>query len=67
LTASVLQIRGGVHRYAALNAGLLDQLGKYARKYLPCETCAIISDTNVAPLFADRVRKAWRYPVSAPL
>ena len=59
MIASVLQIRGGVHRYPALvNAGLLEQLGEYARKYLPCETCAIISDSNVAPLFADRVNKS---------
>ena len=28
------------------------------RKYLPRKTCAIISDSNVAPLFADRVKKS---------
>src|SRR5204862_7846420 len=27
-------------------------------RHLPCKTCAIISDTNVAPLFANRVEKS---------
>jgi 3-dehydroquinate synthase len=55
---SVVQIRGGVNRYpVVVNAGLLDQLGRYTRKYLPRETSAIISDSNVARLLADRVKK----------
>jgi 3-dehydroquinate synthase len=59
LIHNVLQIRGGVHRYSALvGAGLLDQLGDYVRKYLPRETCSIISDSNVAPLFVDRAKKS---------
>ena len=46
-------------RYPALvDAGLLHRVGTYARKYLPRQTCAIISDSNVAPLFADRVKKS---------
>ena len=54
-----VQIRGGVHRYPVLiNAGLLDQLGEYARKYSTRERCVIISDSNVARLFANRVRKS---------
>jgi len=35
---------------------LVDQVGEYTRKYLRCEVCAVISDSNVAPLFADRVQ-----------
>jgi 3-dehydroquinate synthase len=59
LIHNVLQIRGGVHRYSALvGAGLLDQLGDYVRKYLPRETCSIISDSNVAPSFVDRAKKS---------
>jgi 3-dehydroquinate synthase len=54
-----VRIRGGVHRYPALiNAGLLSQVGDLARKYLPRKRCAIISDRNVAPLFADRVKNS---------
>jgi len=54
-------IRGGVHRYSALvGTNLLDQFGKYARKYLAREGSAIISDSNVAPLFAERVTKSLR-------
>ena len=53
-----MQIRGGVHRYpVALDAGLLDRLGEYTRKHLASETCAIISDSNIAPLYAKRVQK----------
>jgi 3-dehydroquinate synthase len=54
-----VQLRDGVHRYPALvNAGLLHQLGEYGRKYLPGGKCAVISDSNVARLFADRVKKS---------
>jgi 3-dehydroquinate synthase len=46
-------------RYRVLiGAGLLDQLGEYACKYLPRERCAIISDSNIAPLHADRVKRS---------
>jgi 3-dehydroquinate synthase len=55
---SAVEIRSGVGRYPALvNAGLLDEVGAQARKHLAGETCAIISDSNVAKLFADRVSK----------
>jgi len=55
-----VQIRGGVHGYPVVVAtGLLDQVGTYAGKHLGRETCAIISDTNVALLFAARVRKSF--------
>jgi len=37
---------------------LFDQVGKYARRYLPRQTCAIVSDSNVALLFADRIKKS---------
>lgn len=37
---------------------LLHASGGYARKYLPDERCAILSDTNVTPLFAKPVEKS---------
>ena len=53
---SVLKIRGAAHRYPALvGSNLLEQLGECTRKYLPGKTCATISDSNVAPLFGERV------------
>jgi 3-dehydroquinate synthase len=59
LICTELEIRVGVHNYSVLvDAGLLGRLGNYTRKYLPRERCAIISDSNVAPLLADRVRKS---------
>jgi 3-dehydroquinate synthase len=56
---SVLKIRSVAHRYPALvGSNLLEQLGESTRKYLPRKTCAIISDSNVAPLFGDRVLRS---------
>jgi 3-dehydroquinate synthase len=50
---------GAAHCYLALVAsGLLEQLGRYTGKCLPRRTCAIISDTNVAPLFAGRAKRS---------
>ena len=54
-----MQIRCGVDRYPVLlGAGLLDQFRTHAHKYLSGETCVVISDSNVARLFADRVKKS---------
>jgi 3-dehydroquinate synthase len=54
-----VEIRGAAHSYPALvGSVLLGQLGEHARKYLPRESCAIISDTNVAPLFGDRIKRS---------
>jgi len=41
-----------------IGADLLHAFGGYARKYLPGERCAILSDSNVAPLFAKCVEKS---------
>ena len=54
-----MEIRGAGYRYRALvGSGLINQLGKQARKFLPGQTCAIVTDSNVAPLFADRAKKS---------
>ena len=54
-----MEIRSDIDRYPTLvDAGVLDRVGEYAHKYLPRETCVIISDSNVAPLFADRVKES---------
>ena len=54
-----MEIRGAAHRYPALvGSGLFGQIGEDMRKYLPRKTCAIISDTNVAPLFGERVKQS---------
>jgi 3-dehydroquinate synthase len=59
LVHSPVAIRGVGYRYpAVVGADLLDHVGDYTRKYLPRERCAIISDGNVAPLFADHVKKS---------
>jgi 3-dehydroquinate synthase len=50
-----------VHNNPVLvDAGLLGRLGNYTRKCLPSERCAIISDSNVAPLFADCITKSLK-------
>ena len=49
----------GGHRYRGLDGtGLLKQVGSCVRRYLDCKTCAVISDSNVASLFANRVKKS---------
>jgi 3-dehydroquinate synthase len=56
-----VQIRSGVDRYSVLiGTGLLDELGAYMRKCLARETCAVISDSKVAPLFASHVSESLR-------
>jgi 3-dehydroquinate synthase len=51
-----VQIRGDAHRCPVLvSPGLLGEVGKRARNYLPCQRCAVISDSTVTPLFANRV------------
>ena len=37
---------------------LLKQVGAHVRRHLKCKTCAIISDSNVAPLFAKRLNES---------
>jgi 3-dehydroquinate synthase len=41
-----------------IGPGLLKQIGARVRQHLSCKRCAIISDSNVAPLFADRVQES---------
>jgi 3-dehydroquinate synthase len=54
-----VEIRGAAHSYPVLvGSGLLEQLGVRVRQHLPRKTCAIISDSNVAPLFADRIKSS---------
>jgi 3-dehydroquinate synthase len=55
----VVQIRGGAIRYrAVVGSNLLRPAGAYVRKNLAGQTCAIISDSNVAPLFGNRVSRS---------
>jgi 3-dehydroquinate synthase len=49
---------GGQGYATLIRTDLLHAVGGYARKYLPDERCAILSDSNVAPLFARRVEKS---------
>jgi 3-dehydroquinate synthase len=56
---TVVEIRGARYCYWALvGSGLIRQLGKQARKLLSGQTCAIISDNNVAALFGRQVKES---------
>jgi 3-dehydroquinate synthase len=56
---TAVEMCGASCRYPALvGQGLLERVGKHVRKYVTSETCVIISDNNVAPLFARRVEKS---------
>ena len=54
-----VEIRGAAHCYVALiGSGLIEQIGERAHKLLRGKTCAIISDSNVGPLFAKRAKRS---------
>ena len=56
---AAVKIHGGRDRYLALvGSDLVRQVGEHARKFLPGKTCAIVTDTNVGPLFAGRVKRS---------
>jgi 3-dehydroquinate synthase len=56
---SVAEIRGAAHRYpVVVGSGLTQQLGKRVRKFLSGKSCAIVTDSNVARVFAGRVRRS---------
>jgi 3-dehydroquinate synthase len=54
-----VEIHGTAERYRVLvGSSVLKQLGECVRRCLPHKTCAIISDSNVAPLLADRIKRS---------
>jgi len=53
-----VEIRAGCSYQVLIGSGLLDEVGNYTGKHVRSETCAIISDPNVARLFADRVEES---------
>jgi len=56
---SVAEIRGAGHRYpVVVGSGLTQQFGEHVRQFLSGKTCAIVTDSNVARVFAGRVRRS---------
>lgn len=56
---STLTVSVGKQRCRVVIAGaLLVHAGSHVRGHVKCKTCAIVSDSNVAPLFADRVKQS---------
>jgi 3-dehydroquinate synthase len=55
---STITISAGKQYRVLIADALLKQVGAHVRRHLKCKTCAIISDSNVAPLFARRVEKS---------
>jgi len=53
------EIRTGQHSYRVLiGPGLLETVGDAIKEKLTPSRCAIVSDTNVAPLFAGKIQKS---------
>jgi 3-dehydroquinate synthase len=48
----------GARERVLIGDGLLKKVGAYVREYLPGNKCAIISDSNVASLFAGRLKRS---------
>ena len=57
VTAVLVRVENGSYN-AHVGSKLLDQIGKIVSEHLPRARCAIISDANVARLFADRVKQS---------
>ena len=54
-----METRGAAPSYPALvGSGLVAKAGEEVAKRLRCPRCAIISDTNIAPLLGDRVKQS---------
>jgi 3-dehydroquinate synthase len=68
VAVTTLEIRSSQHSYqAVVGSQLLDRAGELAAGKVPGARCAIISDTNVAPLFAERLTKALQTAKFQPL
>jgi 3-dehydroquinate synthase len=62
-----MEIRSGEHRYNVLiGRNLLDKIGELVRQIFRNARCAIISDSNVAPLFGKIVRDSLQRAGFAP-
>lgn len=56
-----METRGAAPSYPALvGSGLIASTGEEVAKRLRCPRCAIISDTNIAPLLADPVKESLK-------
>ena len=54
-----VEVRGGERRYNVLiESGLLANVGELVKKRLGGLLCAIISDSNIAPLFGEGVKRS---------
>jgi len=54
-----VETRGAAPSYPALvGSGLVVNAGQEVAKRVRCPRCAVISDTNIAPLLADRVKQS---------
>jgi 3-dehydroquinate synthase len=54
-------IGSDIHRYEAIiGSGLLETIGSTIAKIISPRRCAIIADSNVAPLFAERAKQSLR-------
>jgi len=57
LRVTRMEVRIGNHFYPVLiDAGLVATVGDVIKEKVPPTRCAVISDANVAPLFADRIQ-----------
>jgi 3-dehydroquinate synthase len=56
---AVPEICAAAYGYPVLvGSGLIEQLGKRARKVLHGRRCAVVTDSNIAPLFATRIERS---------
>ena len=58
-TSHIIHVRTGVPYDVIIERGILRSCGKLVRAVLPkAESCVIVSDSNVAPIYADTVKSS---------
>ncbi|KAF5408270.1 MAG: 3-dehydroquinate synthase [Candidatus Udaeobacter sp.] len=56
---AAVEIRGlGYHYRTLIGSNLIEQIGNHTPKHMSGKTCAVITDTNVGPLFANRAKRS---------
>jgi 3-dehydroquinate synthase len=61
VSLAAVKIHGATHRYPVhVGPGLIDQVGGRVCEFIRGKTCAVVTDGNIAPLFAARVKRSLR-------
>jgi 3-dehydroquinate synthase len=61
VSVAAVEVRAASFDYpVVVGSGLIGQVGEHVRKLLRGKSCGIVSDSTVAPLFADRIEESLK-------